>query len=401
MSAPRVAAVAMVVAVAAGVGPFLPGCAGRADADAVWARAEADLRADRIDGAERAVGLLERLREPTDLDRMLRGRVAVARRRPDRALAELALVADNSPAAAGARLLAGQLELRRNRFRYAERWLLEAARLDPKLVQAHRELIFIYGYQLRRAELGAEFLALSKLIDRGFQELFNWGLLRNDSWEPAEAARDLGECVAADPDDRWSRLALAEDERRLSLLDKAEATLAPLPADDPEAIAGRARIALDRGDAEAAGRLLAAGPPGDPALARLRGRLALARRDAAAAERQFRLALTVQPDNREAVSGLIAALKLRGDTRAIEPLRDILARLDRIQALIQRAGAPKERSDRELPILLGDACAALHRVEEARGWYKLAIARDPLDARAQRALFHLNESAKQPAPAAK
>ncbi len=362
MSVRRIAFVAMAVVVAGGVGPFVAGCAGRADAEAVWVRAQADLDAGRIDGAERSVDRLRRLREPTDRDRLLRGRLAVARGRPDQALAELALVPDESPLAASARLGGGQVELRRKRFRHAERLLREAGRLDPRLIQAHRELIFIYGFQLRRAELSAEFLALSNLTDLGFQELFNWGLLKNDSWEPSEAAETLGECVAADPEDRWSRLALAEDERRLSLLDKAEATLAPLPADDPEAIAGRARIALDRGDAEAAGRLLASGPASDPALARLRGRLALARRDTAAAERQFRLALTLEPESREAVSGLIAALKLRGDARAIEPYRDQLGRLDRLQALIQRAVAPRERGDPELPILLGDACAALHRV---------------------------------------
>ena len=32
----------------------------------------------------------------------------------------------------------------------------------------------------------------------------------------------------------------------------------------------------------------------------------------------------------------------------------------------------------------------MHHDDEARGWYKLAIARDPLDARAQQALYELN-----------
>lgn len=378
------------------------GCAGKADPDAVWAQAQAELRANRIADAERSVARLEQLRRPTDSDRLLRGQVAVTSRRPDQALAELALVPDASPNAPAARLLAGRVELRRNRFRHAERLLREAIRLhpkptgsdrpDPNLIQAHRELIFIYGFQLRRAEISAEFQALSKLTSLQFDDLFKWGLLKTDSYEPGEAAQALADCIAVDPADRWSRLALAESQRRLAQLDAAEKTLAPLAADDPEAIAGRARIALDRGDARAAARLLAAGPPDDAALARLRGRLALSRRDGVSAERQFRLALKLEPDNHEAVSGLIAALKLNGNIPAIAALREQAARLDRFQALIQRAATGKDRSDPELPILLGDACADLHRYDEARGWYRLAVSRDPLDTRAQRALFHLDRA---------
>ncbi len=387
---------------------FAAGCAGGDDAQAVRARAQAELRANRIADAERSVARLQRLRRPTDSDRLLRGQVAVARGRPDEALAELALVPNESPEAPAARLLAGRVELRRNRFRHAERLLREAIRLyprptrsdrpDPNLIQAHRELVFIYGFQLRRAEIGAEFQALSRLTNLQFDDLFKWGLLKTDSYEPGEAAEALANCIAVDPGDRWSRLALAESQRRLAQLDAAEKTLAPLAADDPEAIAGRARIALDRGDAEAAARLLAAGPAGDPALARLRGRLALSRRDAASAERQFRLALKFEPDSHEAVSGLIAALKLNGSIPALAALREQAARLDRLQALIQRAGLKKDRSNPELPILLGDACADLHRYDEARGWYRLAVGRDPLDTRAQRALFHLDKAmAKEPA----
>ena len=65
--------------------------------------------------------------------------------------------------AAQARMLAGQTELRRDRVRLAEELFHAALALDPRLVQAHRELIYIYGMQLRRRELSREFMALSKL----------------------------------------------------------------------------------------------------------------------------------------------------------------------------------------------------------------------------------------------
>jgi tetratricopeptide (TPR) repeat protein len=359
------------------------------DPDDVLAEAQAELQANRFDRAEGAVDRLARLREPVGEDRMVRARLAVARNRPDAAVAELALVPDESPLAAGARLLAGQVEVRRDRFRFAEQSLRAAIRLDPRLIKAHRELIFIYGFQLRRAELAAEFLALSSLTDLRFQEMFHWGMLKNESWEPGSAAGKLARCIAADPDDRWSRLGLAENQRRMGHLDEAEATLAILAPDDPEAIAARVRIAMDRSDVEAAEHLMASGPPRDPALARLRGRLALSRRDASAAVRHFRVAYELQPDGRETVTGLMTALVLQGDATAAAPLREIAARLDNLQALIQRAAAGEVRNELELALQLGDACAALHRDPEARGWYRVAIARDPLNSRAQRALYRL------------
>ncbi len=379
----------LAVAAALGLGGYLAIRREAPNADAVWAQAQSDLQADHFDRVARAVARLERLREPTPLDRLLRGQLAMAIGRKDEALAELARVPDDHGIAPQSRLLAGQIELRRDRFRRAEEAFRAAVRLDPALVQAHRELIYIYGFQLRRPELGGEFLALSKLTNLSFGELFDWGLLRGESWEPSAAAEVLAQCVAADPGDRRSRLALAENQRRMSRLDEAEATLAPLPRDDPAAIAARARIALERNDVPEAERLLGSGPSDDPELARLRGRLALSRRDAAAAERHFRIALKAEPESREGLSGLIAALTIRGDARALEPLRDLAARRERVDRLIQRAATDAGRADPDLPLRLGEACAALRYNAEARGWYKIAIARNPLDSRGQRALFQL------------
>ena len=72
-----------------------------------------------------------------------------------------------------------------------EEWFQAALRLTPGLVQARRELIYIYGMQLRRPELNEQFLALSQLTRLTADNLFHWGLLRNSSWEPAEAIEIL------------------------------------------------------------------------------------------------------------------------------------------------------------------------------------------------------------------
>jgi tetratricopeptide (TPR) repeat protein len=362
-----------------------------ANPEAIWKQAEADLGVGRFEQVEAAVAQLSRLREPTPLDWLLRGQIAIARNRPREAFDALARVPDHHYMAPQARLMVGQIDLRRNRLRFAEAAFHEAVRLDPKLVQAHRELIYIYGMHLRRAELNAEFNTLASLTTLKFEEAFHWCLLRNDSWEPAEAAPMLASYVAADPGDRWSRLALSYNDRRMGLLDEAESALEGLAPDDPEVIEARARIAFDRNDEPLAERLLASGPADHPVLARLRGRLALSpgRKDARAALHHFRIAYAADPENRETLAGLISALVSTGDDQAAAPLREVARKLALLSSLVQRAGAKGTKDDPRLPRQLGDACAGLNRVAEARAWYQVAIARDPLDSQAQQALFQL------------
>jgi tetratricopeptide (TPR) repeat protein len=366
--------------------------------DAVWGAGEAALKAGRIDEAEAAASRLARLREPTPLDWLLRAQVDMARGRTDEALAKLARVPDEHPVAAQARLMAGQLELRRDRARIAEQHFREALRLDPGLVPAHRELIYIYGYQLRRPELNAEFRALSELTELSFENVFHWCLLRNSTWEPGEAAEQLAIFIEADPEDRWSRLALAENYRRMGLLDDAEAALKPLAETDPQARAMRIMLALDRHQDSRAEQMLASGPADDPALARLRGKLALARRDGKAAVRFFRIAQADDPENRDALFGLINALTMIGDNQSAAPLRETAKNVELLNTLVQRAASAQGRNDHKLLQELGAACAALGHYAEARAWYRVAIARDPLDTQSQQALFRL-AGRDQPAPA--
>ena len=85
---------------------------GSPEPDHLWQSGQAALRAGRIDEAEAAALSLSRLRDPAPWDRMLRAQIDVARKRPDEALSELDRIPDNHPAAAQARLLAGQIELR-------------------------------------------------------------------------------------------------------------------------------------------------------------------------------------------------------------------------------------------------------------------------------------------------
>ena len=201
----------------------------------------------------------------------------------------------------------------------------------------------------------------------------------------------LARFIDADPDDRWSRLALAENYRRMGRSEDAEKTLAGLPRDEPEVIDLLVRIELDRPDSEQAERLVATGPIDDPLLARLRGRLALARGNAKSALGHFRIALADDPLARETLFGLMAALELSGDPRAAEPYRRAAANLDRLNSLVQRAAARGARNDASLMRQFGAACAALELNELALAWYKLAISSDPLDSASQQALYRLSD----------
>jgi predicted Zn-dependent protease len=363
---------------------------GTTNPDEIWKQAEADLGNGRIDAVDRALEQLSRLRKPDPLDWFLRGQLAVVRHRADEAIDFLSRVPDGHRAAPRARLLAGQTELRRYRVRHAEMWLTAATRLDPRLVQAHRELIYIYGTQLRRAELDAAFIALSKLSNLTFDNAFHWSLLQCNSWEPAKMIGPLARYLEADPDDRWSRLALAENYRRMGRSDDALATLAGLSRDESEVIDLLARIELDRHDVDKAERLVATGPPDDPLLARLRGRLALARGDAKSALAHFRIALAGDPLSRETLFGMTAALDLAGDARAAEPYHQAAANLDRLNSLVQRAATRGARDDGSLMRQFGSACAALGLNDLSRAWITLAISADPLDAESQQALYRLS-----------
>ena len=77
--------------------------------------------------------------------------------------------------------------------------------------------------------------------------------------------------------------------------------------------------------------------------------------------------------------------------------RDKVKQLELLNSLVQRAANPVERGKPELLRDLGAACAGLGRYGEARAWYKLAIASDPLDTISQQSLFQIDARMKSQA----
>jgi tetratricopeptide (TPR) repeat protein len=359
--------------------------------DRVYQRAAAAYLAGKYREAENGIKRLEALRSPTYFDRLLRGLVASALEEPDKAVAELATIPDNYPLAPLAQIAAGQTELRRGRTRPAEAAFLTAVKLAPYAVQARRELAYIYNVQHRQIEMEAQLGALSELQTLTFQYILHWSKTRNLGWSPKKDIETLEKFLQADPDDRWTRLALVEGFRRLDRLEEAEKLLAALPESDPDSLAARAAIALDRAEFDTAVALLARGPRDNPALARLRGQLAMLRHDAPGAIAAYRVVHAADPLDRSALYGLGTSLHMIGDDKAAEPFLAAARGHDAIFALIAHAATDEGERDPKVPYQMGSACAAVGRIAEARAWLKLAIDNDPTDTQAQEALFRLKD----------
>ncbi len=344
-----------------------------------WSRAE-----DRLDR-------LARLRPPTADDLALRAELELGQGRADQAVALLTGLPESDPGAARARLIAGQIEKSRDRARRMEALFREALRLDPGLAMAHRELVLLYAMQARRAELNAEFRALSALEPLGYDDVLLWTASLEDIWINETIRAQLERYLAADPEDRLSRLALAGVLLRSNQLEEAEDLLRPLHDSDPDARALKARIALSRSRLDEVQKLLEGGPTGHVGLALLRGQLAVRLNDPAAAARQFRLALKSDPANREALQGLALVLKALGQSDQAAAYQAEIERWRTLTTRLETAREPGSRRDPGRIRGVAAACEDLGRWAEARAWYRLALEIDPLDAAAQQALYRLRD----------
>ncbi len=158
---------------------------------------------------------------------VMTGRLDLANGREAEALAIFESIPENSPHYAIAMQMAGQVHLRAGRLVPAEKRFLAAIKADDKAIVPRRELIYIYGLQLRRRELREVFAGLSRVSPMSFGNVFHWCLTRGNDWEPQEIIDDMTKFLAADPTDRWSRIAMARSLLRLSKRDEARETLAP------------------------------------------------------------------------------------------------------------------------------------------------------------------------------
>jgi tetratricopeptide (TPR) repeat protein len=359
------------------------------NSEALRQQARAAAQATRWDEAEAA---LRQLRNPTPSDWLLRSLVGIERKDPETAVAYLRGASKDESLKVQVSLLSGRIELARFRAGKAEESLRQALRLDDKLVEARRLLVYLYGTQGRRSELLEQFSVLAEQSPLTFELLRHWCTAHQDRIrDPAELKPDLERFHENDTNDRYSRLGLAIVYRQLNFLDRSKAILEPLPDSDPDARACRAEIEFDRGNSAASAQLLADGPEKHAKLARLRGRLALNRGDGPAAVRFFRLSDSLEPNESETIYGLSRALRLSGDSAAAEPFA---RRVDAHRSLRDELSKTEDASEPKtiLCCRMASLCESAGYLPEARGWYRLAISIDPFQEDAQRALFRLSAS---------
>jgi tetratricopeptide (TPR) repeat protein len=349
------------------------------------------LREHRLAEARPLIESLLARPEADDNDRMLLGLLLKDEKRPDESLKVLESISDDFPKADIVHFLRGQIERERDRAGKAEVEFLRSLELNPSLLAARNELIYLYGMETRRKALAEQFRALEGIRPLNYSEVFLWCLTRRIDWDPLGTYKELSRYVAADPGDREALLAFADCLRQLTRFDEGIQALEPLPESDADARALRARIAYDSGDVPRAEELLKEGPHDHPLLARLRGRLALNRRDWEGAIGHFRAALTADPDDRDSLFGLGLAMEQLGRPVEAAPYLEQARRLDHLSALVEKAANEKNRDDPQLVRDLAAACEALGRKPEARAWYRILIERDPLDQDAQRALYRLRD----------
>jgi tetratricopeptide (TPR) repeat protein len=363
-----------------------------ADPKALVERAEVELQAGRFDDAWACVRRLERIRPPTAPDRLLRARIASGMGDDTAALKELQFINEESKVGAQALFMIGLVERRRNRLRLAEDAYRKALQLEPELIQARRELIYILGMQSRRRELDAEFKALAELVPLTRYDLYIWGLTHFVTWG-SDSANELAAFIEADPEDRKSRVAMAAlllsqpgQEARV------EELLKPLPRDDPEVLALLIEQEISRGRVDEATSMIARTNSDDPHLARLRGQIALRQGDRAAAVRYFRQALSDAPYDRISNAELGKALMLQGDRAAAETYMARARHLDEVYNLVTTIGKPRQTGEIADLNRLGGACESAGLLDEARGWYMLVIDQNALDPEAQQGLKRIRSA---------
>ncbi len=244
----------LVVSLGAGAAWFLSG--GRTDPDRLWADAERAFLAGQWDRAGKLLQQLERLRPRTGLDQLLEAQLGIAQGHFANAFSALAQISDSHPIAPQAHLMAGRLYRQLSCLRKAEASFRQALKLKPSLIEAHKELIYILGIQSRRREVDAEFHELARLTQLTHHDLFTWALTHFTEWNP-DIVDDLDGFIRADPDDRYSRLAVVELLlERPAVASYIEKILAPLPRADPDAVALRINLALNLGKIDEAEALL-------------------------------------------------------------------------------------------------------------------------------------------------
>ena len=153
-------------------------------------------------------------------------------------------------------------------------------------------------------------------------------------------------------------------------------------------------MALSRMHLDEAQPLFDGGPAEHLGLALLRGQLAMRRNNPAAAVLQFHIALRLDPTDREALQGLALALQKLGQADQAAVYRQQFQQWRHLSDLLEKVRqSAQARRDPDLIQKVAAACENVGQLPEARAWYRLALAQDPLDPALQSSLHRVRDRA--------
>ncbi len=350
------------------------------------ARAESAIQEARWGEAH---ALLDRLAWywPEDPE-VLRLRIVTASGRGDREtmLRLLAALPADAPDAAGARLSLARFLMQAFRLREAEKALRDALRIDPDRIDAHRQLITIYGIERRADDFERQLWELSKHGGQPLEVLRMLGqsapaIPHGSIQDTVDEGLILEGCLKADPSDPNVRPALARFYRERGRIDDARRLLEPWlrsHPDDPAAINEWLACALEEGDVELARPRFerpSEAVRGSSDYWRLHGAWFHQQGQDASALDSYRRAVHLDPDDAEAQQRLGLALRAAGRTDEAEAALTRVDRLNTLKALVGQI--PDRQPDPKLILRAGRLCDDLGRDREARAWYALVIRLDP------------------------
>lgn len=321
---------------------------------------------------------------------LLAGALLLEAKQFEPALRELRHASRHPETRARALLFTGQIRYAEHRFRDAEVCFVNALRLDPTLVDAHRWLAIAYYDIGLMNEAAMQLKQVAELAPDDPRPHRIMALIRMDRGSSAIAVEDLQESLRRDPwqaDRQEMLLDLAVAQFSLKRFDEAQVTLAGCE-ESADVLAVRANCAYALGDLKSARdgaeRALQQDPHQRLGVLVL-GKLAFDARDYRRAVELLSQAVEAAPTDYPLRYTLMTALRGAGEAdRAenelaqVEELRDIQERYD---DLIQRATSQPYDADTRYQLGLLAARLKMDRVAES--WFKAAVALDPRHRRAR------------------
>jgi len=296
----------------------------------------------------------------------------------------LARVPSSASDAAEIRLQQARLLIQAFRPREAEAVLRECLNLDPGNDPARMTLIAIFALQHRARDYDDE---AWRLFDQGGEPIKALRFLAQaapvippDTFtRTADLGDVLRDCLAADPDDLYTRLALCRFERERGAIAEALELVEPclkVPAIYPDASIEWALCLLDEGDLDGLRSYFdqpSASVRNLGSFRFLRGEWLRRQGLIAQSVDDYREAIRLDPRSADAYYRLGLAL------------RDQVAEASRYLDVAKKArelkNAVTDVSDRSRDPLqlahIGRLCAEIGRVREARAWLSLALKYDP------------------------